>query len=63
VWPWARGAPQNLGFPFNIYTTAEASDFEFGTQLGLPRPIIKPHAEKSGCGLELEKLPYILGSP
>jgi len=29
------GAPQNLAFPFNIYTMAEASDFKFDTQLGL----------------------------
>jgi len=34
VWPWARGAPQNFGVPFNISATAEASDFKFGTQLG-----------------------------
>jgi len=32
----ARGAPQN------IYTMAEASDFNFG----LPRPIIKLHPEE-----------------
>jgi len=24
------GAPQNLGFPFNISATAEASKFKFG---------------------------------
>ena len=29
----ARGAPQNWGFHFNIYTMAEARDFKFGTQL------------------------------
>jgi len=33
VWPWARGALQSWGFPFDIYTKAEASDFKFGTQL------------------------------
>jgi len=27
------------GFPFNIYTMAEASDFKFGTQLGFARHI------------------------
>ena len=26
------------GFPFNIYTVAEASDFKFGTQLGCQGP-------------------------
>jgi len=34
AWPWARGDPQNFGFPFNIFATAEASDFKFGMQLG-----------------------------
>jgi len=34
MWPWAMGAPQNFGVPFNISATAEASDFKFGTQLG-----------------------------
>jgi len=37
AWPWANGAPQNLGVPFNIYTMAEASDFKFGTQLGFAK--------------------------
>ena len=32
-----RGAPQNLGVPFNIYTMAEASDFKFGAQLGFAK--------------------------
>jgi len=32
--PWARGAPQNFGFPYNISATAGASDFQFGAQLG-----------------------------
>jgi len=31
------GAPQNLGFPFNIYTMAEASDFKFDIQLGFAK--------------------------
>jgi len=37
VWLWAKGAPKVLGFPFNIFSTAEASDFEFGTQLGFAK--------------------------
>jgi len=38
--------PKIRGFPFNISAVAEASDFKFGTQLGLPRPIINSHAEE-----------------
>ena len=34
VWPRDRGVPENLGVPFNISATAEASGFKFGTQLG-----------------------------
>ena len=28
--PWARGAPDNWGFPFNISAMTEGSDFEIG---------------------------------
>ena len=28
----ARGAPKDLGFPFNIYAMAESIDFQFGIQ-------------------------------
>ena len=31
--------------------------------LGLPRPIIKSHTRKSGCGLSLGELPKISGFP
>ena len=37
VRPWARGAPQNFGVPFNISATTEASEFKFGTQLGFAK--------------------------
>jgi len=37
LWPWARGALQNLGFPFNISATAGVRDFKFGTQFGLAK--------------------------
>ena len=57
MWPWARGAPQNFGFPFNISATAEASDFIFGTQLGLPRPIINSHSEEKWMR------PWAMGAP
>ena len=32
-----RGAPQKLGFPFNIFTMTEDSDFKFGLQLGFAK--------------------------
>jgi len=32
VWPWAGELLEIWGFPFNIDTTAEASDCKFGTQ-------------------------------
>ena len=34
AWPWARGSPKNFGFTFNIFATAEASDFKYDSQLG-----------------------------
>ena len=37
VWPWARGAPEILGFPFNISAKAEDGDFKFGMQLGFAK--------------------------
>jgi len=37
MWPCARGAPDICGFPFNISAMAEASDFKFGTQLGIAK--------------------------
>jgi len=43
MWPWARGAPQNLGLPFNISATAEASNIKFGMQLGLAMARYKKH--------------------
>jgi len=50
-WSWARGAPKNWGFPFNISATTEGSDFKIGWW-GLPRPIIKSHPqEKDGVAL------------
>jgi len=64
TYPWAKGAPQTLGLPFNIYTMAEASDFIFGTQLGFAKVHHKiTPREKSGGGLGLGELPKILGFP
>jgi len=61
VWPWARGAFQNLGFPLNIYTMAETSEFKFGTQLS----VAKEHHKvtpigKNGHGLALMDLSKIM---
>jgi len=60
VWPWAKGAPQNFGFPYNISATAEASDFKIGTLLVFDKAHNKTTPrEKSGRGLGLGKLPNI----
>jgi len=49
VWPWARGVPRNLRLPFNIFATAEASDFKFGTAVGFVKAHQKITEEKWGC--------------
>jgi len=47
-WPWARGAPQYLGFPYNISETSGASDFNFGAQLGFAKAYHKITHKKVG---------------
>jgi len=37
VWPGARELPEICGFSFNIFATAEASDFKFGARLGFDK--------------------------
>jgi len=37
AWPWARGALQNWGFPFNISATTECSDFKIGRLVGFSK--------------------------
>jgi len=60
-WPWARRAPQNFGFPYNISATAGASDFKFGAQLGFAKAHHKiTRRRKDGRGPGLSKLPKIL---
>jgi len=55
--------PEIWGFPFNIYTMAEASDFKFGTQLGFAKAHHKITCRRKGRhGLGLWKLPNIGGS-
>jgi len=37
AWLWARGAPQNWGFPFNISATTKSSDFKIGRLVGFAK--------------------------
>ena len=56
--------PKIWGFPSNIHTMAEASDFKFGTELGFAKAYHKiTPIGKSVHGLGLGKLRYIWGSP
>jgi len=59
-WPWARRAPQILGFPYNISATAVASDIKFGAQLGFAKAhhkITRRRKDGRGPGLgELAKI-------
>ena len=53
-------SPKILGFPFNIFATAEASDFKFGTQLGFANAHNKiTRIRKDECGPGLVELPKI----
>jgi len=46
------GAPQNLGFPFNISATTKHSDFKIGRQVGFAKAYhIIPPEEKQGVAL------------
>jgi len=45
-WPWARGAPQNFGFPYNISATAVVSDFKFGAHLRFAKAYHKHYTQK-----------------
>ena len=63
-WPWARGAPQYLGFLYNISATAEASDIKVGAQLGFAKVHYKIIRKiKGGRGHGLGEFPKIWGSP
>ena len=54
MWPWARRPSRNYGLPVNIFATAEARDFKFGTQLVFAKAHhkIKPRS-KTGIYLGL----------
>ena len=54
--------PEIWGVPFNIFATAEASNFKFGAQLGFAKAHHKgtPRGKsESGGGIELGELPKI----
>jgi len=53
AWPWAKELPKILEFPFNIYATAEASNFKFGTQLGFAKGHHKVTPKRKHQKLEL----------
>jgi len=58
-----RGSPEIWGFPFNIFATAEASDFKFGIQLGFAKAHHKiTPRRKVGGGLGLKEIPIFWGS-
>jgi len=62
AWPWARGAPQNWGFPFDISATTEGSDFKIGRLVGFAKAHHKiPPRRKKGRGPGLGELPKNLG--
>jgi len=64
AWPWARGAPQNWRFPFNISATTEGSDFKIGSLVGFTKVHHKiPPRRKIGRGPGLGELPKIWGFP
>ena len=52
--------PKIWEFPFNIFATAEASDFKFGMQFGFSKAHHKITPQKSGRGHGLGELPKIL---
>ena len=53
-----------MEFPFNIFTTAEANDFEFSMQFGFAKPYNKiTNRGKSTRGHGLGELRKFLGSP
>jgi len=63
-WPWASGAPENFGVPYNISATAKASHFKFGAQLEFAKAHHKIiRRKKDGRSHGLGVLPKIWGFP
>jgi len=57
VWSWAKEAPQNFGFSYNIFANGWASDFKFGAQLGFAEAHHKITRRRKDTGLgELLKI-------
>ena len=46
MWRWARGTPQYLEFPFNIFATVEVSDFKIGKPLEFAEAHHKNYTQK-----------------
>ena len=52
-----------MGFPFNIYATAEASNFKLGTQLGFAKVHQKFHSEENRGWSWAREAPQNMGLP
>jgi len=63
AWPWARGTPQNRGYPFNISATTADSDFKIGRLVGIAATAHHkiPPRRKRGRGPGLDELPKFCG--
>jgi len=58
AWLWARGASQNLAFPFNVSATTEGIDHKVGREVGIAKAHHKiPPRGKRGRGHGLRELP------
>jgi len=55
--------PKILWFHFNIYTTAEAKDFKFGTQFGFAKAHHKTTPRGKVVWLWVRETPIYLGFP
>ena len=60
---WAKGAPKNLGYPFNISATIEDSDFKFGTQLAFAKRYEITLKENVGVAMAYGRSPKFWSSP
>jgi len=64
AWPWARVAPQNLWFPFNISATDKGSNFKICRQISFAKAHHKIRPRRnSGRGHGLGEFHKILGFP
>jgi len=55
--------PKIWGFPFNIYTMAEARDFKLGTQLGFAKAHHKTTPRKKWARHWVREAPIYMGFP